>query len=81
MKFAKFYGIIFFGTTEGNGTEEVDLPDLVADQDGICSWNWTVPRDAIAGTAVFRAMAEQNGIHDSIMPYTFCIEKCPWDAP
>ncbi len=74
-------GTIIYDTFGREEIKAIDLPELIADGDGICQWDWKVPSDAMEGTAVFRASIEQNGIHDSISPHSFCIEKCPWLVP
>jgi hypothetical protein len=55
-----------------------DLPELIADSEGLCEWEWKVPLNAEVGIAVFRGAVLQEGNHGYIAPQTFCIEKCPW---
>jgi hypothetical protein len=71
-------GGIIYSQMGSSQNEAIDLPDLKASSDGICQWNWEVPLEAEEGIATFSAAVEQDGIHDSIPPQTFCIERCPW---
>ena len=55
----------------------VDLPQIEADSEGECKWEWTVPEDSSAGIAEFRVAARQHGDMTMLIPQTFCIEACP----
>ncbi len=61
--------------------EPINLPELIANSDGVCTWSWKVPMDAKTGAAVFWVAVEENGRGGFTSPRKFCVEKCPWGAP
>jgi hypothetical protein len=67
-------------SVKGKETWEASkLPDLIADQNGLCSWDWLVPENADAGEAGLRGTISQTGEMDQyIEPFEFCVEKCSY---
>lgn len=55
----------------------VELEKTMANDTGICHWDWLVPRDANPGIAEFRAAVMKNDEHRNLGPQSFCIEVCP----
>ena len=71
-------GAIFYTDIIKNKEISDDLPELIADSDGLCKWEWKVPLSAEVGEAGFRGAVLQEGNLGSLAPQTFCIEVCPW---
>jgi len=57
------------------------LPEIVASDEGICQWDWIVTSEAKDGLAEFRAAIYQGVDSKELVPYQFCIEKCPELTP
>lgn len=53
------------------------LSELVADETGICEWEWRASGDVSTGFAEFRVVVEQNGESIYEIPQSFCISNCP----
>jgi len=49
---------------------------IVADHEGLCTWNWQVAGDAKPGRAAFRAMVQGYGDVIGSGPQSFYIERC-----
>lgn len=77
----KCFGTIFYDEVGNSKVVHENLPTIDADTKGLCTWEWDVPLNAKAGNAVFKASVEKDRLHDSILPYTFCIQQCPWGLP
>lgn len=68
---------IQYSDESGNRTAK-NLPELEANQDGICTWVWTAPMKASKGTAWFSIRVGHQGETFMPIPSVFCIEQCPY---
>jgi hypothetical protein len=67
--------ISYWDKTDHWGGKE--LQTLVANEGGVCAWNWTIPDEAKDGQAEIRGFVEKDDKHTSFIPKAFCIEVCP----
>lgn len=54
-----------------------DLPAASSGEDGVCSWDLTIPDEAKTGIGAIRGFVERGEDRTDFIPKTFCIEVCP----
>ena len=69
------YASVLYWNTDKKWIED-RLPDIQANEEGNCQWNWIVPDNAKEGIAGIRGYIEVNGESHNIFPSEFCIVKC-----
>jgi hypothetical protein len=73
----KCVGAVGYTDTDKSKWVWVDLPEMIVDQSGLCTWEWTAPYSSQAGIAEYRATAEHEGLSGNLILETFCIDACP----
>jgi len=54
-----------------------EFQNKIADETGVCKWNWEVPSNAKDGVGEFRGYVENDKRKTNLFPENFCIEICP----
>lgn len=53
----------------------IDLESIATDEEGLCTWTWRIPDDALPGRVEFRSTAEAQGNSRMLIEH-FRVERC-----